>query len=165
MNGVAVLSKDEQLSKTLLNNGFKQAKGRNRIFIEDSSYSIPFILEHITNNLWAMNLFNSSIIIYSSSRCHGDIFTYECDEVWKEDLDDFLEATHSKYLKRLYEKDIEDKNITNTNGGEIEEFCTLKIKNGSRLMTEIMSLVELSKDRKTSVEELPDYVENMIVVF
>ena len=56
MNGVAILSKDEQLSKTLLNNGFKQAKGRNRIFIEDSSYSIPFILEHITNNLWAMNL-------------------------------------------------------------------------------------------------------------
>lgn len=32
-------------------------------------------------------------------------------------------------------------------------------------MGEILSLVELSKDRKTSIEELPDYIDNMIVIF
>lgn len=128
MDGAAVLSRDEQFNKILLNNGFKQAKGRNRIFIEDNSYNLSFLLEEVTGNLWAIGLYNGSIIIYSSNGRYRNIFIYECDEIWKEDLDDFLDSTQSKYLKDLYEKDIKDKKITNTDGGPIERFSTLKIK-------------------------------------
>lgn len=162
MNGVAVLSRDDKLNELLLANGFKQAKGRKRVFHE-SSCDISFILEHTTGILWIIRLFNNSITI----RSHRDTITYDYDydEIEREDLIDFLELSRSKSLKDLYRKDVEDKNITNANGGKIGEFCILKIKNDSKFLGEILSLVRKLKEKKTSIEELPSYIDNAVIIF